>query len=117
MSSNSREVDRHELNQARGYKAAINNPNVSAEAKQNAQERLDEMGYSDSLEQDNMGTSGRRNRTSGAGGADDEIDQRASQGKNEGNVIGGYKATLKNPNVSEEAKQHAEEVLESHGAL
>jgi hypothetical protein len=28
----------------------------------------------------------------------------ADMGKNEGNVIGGYKATLKNPNVSEEAK-------------
>jgi hypothetical protein len=26
--------------------------------------------------------------------------------------IGGYKATLKNPNVSDEAKQHAKEVLE-----
>jgi len=26
--------------------------------------------------------------------------------------IGGYKATLKNPNVSEEAKEHAQQKLE-----
>jgi len=30
-------------------------------------------------------------------------------------VLGGYKATLKNPNVSEEAKEHAKEVLEESG--
>ncbi|KAI5820529.1 Conidiation protein 6-domain-containing protein [Pyronema omphalodes] len=31
---------------------------------------------------------------------------------NPGNVIGGYKASLKNPNVSQEAKQHSREVLD-----
>ncbi|KAJ8084207.1 hypothetical protein AAF712_001065 [Marasmius tenuissimus] len=31
-------------------------------------------------------------------------------------VLGGYKATLKNDNASEEAKEHAREVLEEHGA-
>ncbi|KAL0575993.1 hypothetical protein V5O48_005993 [Marasmius crinis-equi] len=31
-------------------------------------------------------------------------------------VLGGYKATLKNDNASEEAKDHAREVLEEHGA-
>lgn len=33
-----------------------------------------------------------------------------------GNVIGGYKAASKNPNVSEEAKEHADQVLEDMGA-
>ena len=33
-----------------------------------------------------------------------------------GNVVGGYKATMHNPNVSEEAKEHAEHVLEDLGA-
>lgn len=28
------------------------------------------------------------------------------------NVIGGYKATINNPNVSDEAKEHAKEMLE-----
>jgi hypothetical protein len=31
-----------------------------------------------------------------------------------GNVIGGYKATLSNPNTSEEAKQHAQEVIDNY---
>jgi len=31
-------------------------------------------------------------------------------------VPGGYKATLKNPNVSDEAKEHAEKVLEEMDA-
>lgn len=30
-------------------------------------------------------------------------------------VVGGYKATLNNPNTSEEAKQHAKEILEASG--
>jgi hypothetical protein len=36
-----------------------------------------------------------------------------SQGKRHSNVVGGLKATLKNPNVSEEAKQRARERLEN----
>ncbi|KAL6720443.1 hypothetical protein ACLMJK_002365 [Lecanora helva] len=31
---------------------------------------------------------------------------------NTGNIIGGHKANLNNPNTSEEAKQHSKEVLE-----
>jgi len=39
---------------------------------------------------------------------------------NLGNVAGGHKAALKNPNVSDEAKEHSQRVLEemeSHGEL
>ncbi|KAI8932670.1 hypothetical protein NX059_010163 [Plenodomus lindquistii] len=32
---------------------------------------------------------------------------------NSGNVIGGHKANLNNPNTSEESKQHSREVLEN----
>jgi hypothetical protein len=39
------------------------------------------------------------------------------EGKHENRVIGGYKATLKNPHASEEAKQQAERVLKEHDAL
>ncbi|KAF9046338.1 Conidiation protein 6-domain-containing protein [Panaeolus papilionaceus] len=117
MSSNSREI--HERNQARGLKASINNPNVSEEAKQNAQQRLDEMGYYPEEDEGNSRTSTRSSGGSGAGnsGELDEIDERVSQGKEESRVIGGYKAVLKNPNVSEEAKEHAEQLLEKHDAL
>ncbi|KAL5534264.1 hypothetical protein ACEPAG_726 [Sanghuangporus baumii] len=40
--------------------------------------------------------------------------------KNTGNIAGGHKATLKNPNVSEEAKQNSQQLLdefESSGDL
>ncbi|KAK4460504.1 Conidiation protein 6-domain-containing protein [Cladorrhinum samala] len=36
-----------------------------------------------------------------------------SDQKDQGNVIRGHKATLNNPNVSDEAKDHSREVLES----
>ncbi|KAJ9632056.1 hypothetical protein H2203_000457 [Taxawa tesnikishii (nom. ined.)] len=32
---------------------------------------------------------------------------------NPGNVVGGHKANLNNPNTSEEAKQHSKEVLDN----
>ncbi|PSN74227.1 conidiation protein 6 [Corynespora cassiicola Philippines] len=32
---------------------------------------------------------------------------------NPGNIVGGHKANLNNPNTSEEAKQHSREVLEN----
>ncbi|EJD03979.1 uncharacterized protein FOMMEDRAFT_155101 [Fomitiporia mediterranea MF3/22] len=35
--------------------------------------------------------------------------------KNTGNVAGGYKAALKNPNVSEEAKERSQQALEEMG--
>jgi len=41
-------------------------------------------------------------------------EEQMMEGKTESRVMGGYKATLKNPRVSPEAKEHAEEVLEQH---
>ncbi|EPX74551.1 uncharacterized protein SOCG_02034 [Schizosaccharomyces octosporus yFS286] len=42
----------------------------------------------------------------------DFAQEESSRGKNLGNVRGGYKATLHNPNISEGAKKHAHEVLD-----
>ena len=84
-------------NVAGGLKATLNNPNVSQEAKDNAQERLDSLEGGAPVEEVMSGSTG--HKTSGE--------------KNPGNVAGGYKATLNNPNVSDEAKQHAKEVLDS----
>lgn len=44
-----------------------------------------------------------------------DVETGSSGPKNEGNVAGGYKATLKNPNVSDEAKQNAEQKLKEMG--
>ncbi|KDQ57722.1 hypothetical protein JAAARDRAFT_194009 [Jaapia argillacea MUCL 33604] len=98
---------------AAGLKAAIHNPNVSEEAKERAAERLESMGQetgqtlgSHTIE----GLSTHRHATDTSGtrvsAGDDETHNRQ---------MGGYKATLKNPNVSEEAKAHAREILKEDG--
>ncbi|TBU22987.1 Conidiation protein 6-domain-containing protein [Dichomitus squalens] len=84
---------------AAGLKAAINNPNVSEEARERAQERLEHMGAS--TETDNSGRY-----------ATGTVD---SSGHEANRVLGGYKATLHNPRASDEAKQHAREILEADG--
>ncbi|KAJ8590392.1 hypothetical protein M405DRAFT_164377 [Rhizopogon salebrosus TDB-379] len=79
-----------------GLKAAVHNPNVSNEAKENAMKRLEEMGQTADPSPPSQGKS-----------AADEAHER--------NVLRGYKAATSNPNVSDEAKQHAREVLEAAG--
>ncbi|KAF6751669.1 Conidiation protein 6-domain-containing protein [Ephemerocybe angulata] len=87
-----------------GLKAAINNPNVSEEAKQRDFQRLQEMGAD---VEGYSAPSGGQQEGGHAYGQGDQID-----GKDASRVIGGYKATLSNPRTSEAAKEHAEEVLE-----
>ncbi|KAH7921790.1 conidiation-specific protein 6 [Leucogyrophana mollusca] len=98
-------------NVAGGHKATLKNPNVSEEAKERSQQVLDEMGSKGELPEQRSGS---------------------DEGKNLGNVVGGhkvsiiyyqcavidfcFKATLKNPNVSEEAKDRSKQVLEDMGA-
>ncbi|KAI5820524.1 Conidiation protein 6-domain-containing protein [Pyronema omphalodes] len=81
-----------------GYKATLKNPHASEEAKEHAQKMLDKLG--------------RETETSIRNEKKDDAHNVSTEGKNPHNVIGGYKATLKNPNVSDEAKQHAKECLE-----
>ncbi|KAI5798438.1 hypothetical protein FPQ18DRAFT_254116, partial [Pyronema domesticum] len=88
-----------------GYKSALKNPNVSQSAKQHLQEVLDE-------QFDGGDTEHFSNAPSRGGyGRDDSYSD--FHGKRHSNVLGGLKATLKNPNVSEEAKQRAKERLEN----
>ncbi|KAK9234404.1 hypothetical protein V1525DRAFT_391486 [Lipomyces kononenkoae] len=70
------------------YKAAMANPSVSEEAKEHAQQVLNE-----ELEGGNV-----------------EI---SDIGKDPGNVARGLKASITNPNVSEEAKREAQRKLEN----
>ncbi|TFK88021.1 hypothetical protein K466DRAFT_599000 [Polyporus arcularius HHB13444] len=85
--------------QAGGHKAAINNPRVSDEAKEHSRQALGDL-------ESETGTQG-----TGATGARDDED------KDEVRQNAGYKATLKNPNVGQQAKDHAQEVLEERGAI
>ncbi|KAG0708339.1 Conidiation protein 6-domain-containing protein [Suillus ampliporus] len=82
-----------------GLKAAVHNPNVSSEAKDNALRRLEEMGQS----------------ADPAVPTQERAAQTAASEAHEKHVLRGYKAATSNPNVSEEAKQHAREVLEAAG--
>ncbi|RMZ70801.1 conidiation 6 [Pyrenophora seminiperda CCB06] len=75
-----------------GHKANLNNPNTSDEAKQHSKEVLQEI--------ENGGAVPTSSSSSGNGD------------KNPNNVAGGLKATLSNPNVSDEAKESAKERLE-----
>ncbi|KAH0612773.1 uncharacterized protein H6S33_009153 [Morchella sextelata] len=40
----------------------------------------------------------------------------ATEGKNPGNVIGGHKANLHNPNTSQKSKDHSRDILEDIGS-
>ncbi|EIM82972.1 uncharacterized protein STEHIDRAFT_160584 [Stereum hirsutum FP-91666 SS1] len=92
--------EQHNNHVAGGYKATLHNPNTSTEAKHNASQKLEELGQT--------GGSTARNHTSHTGGLPD-------QSQHDHRVLGGYKATLNRPGVSEEAKRHAREVLEASG--
>ncbi|KAG6907801.1 hypothetical protein DXG01_007340 [Tephrocybe rancida] len=93
---------------AGGLKATIKNPRVSDEAKSSAQDRLHDMESSEAP------SSRSKKGTSEIVDDDDEFSSNASSELSQ-QQLGGYKATLKNPNVSEGAKHHAEEILEEHG--
>ncbi|EAU84006.1 hypothetical protein CC1G_11444 [Coprinopsis cinerea okayama7 len=107
-------------NVARGLKAAINNPRVSEQAKEHDRERLRDMGESVPGEE-NTSTVPKGQRSSGSGGKDlededveYEEEEESSGGADRTRVMAGYKATLKNPNVSQRAKDHAAEILEQN---
>ncbi|PFH53465.1 hypothetical protein AMATHDRAFT_137573, partial [Amanita thiersii Skay4041] len=80
---------------AAGYKATLHNPGISEETKDRAEEHLKEMG------------------------AEYERENRTADGMHyhycENRELGGYKATLKNPRVSDAAKDNARRVLTEHG--
>ncbi|KAI0342983.1 hypothetical protein BDW22DRAFT_1428436 [Trametopsis cervina] len=80
-----------------GHKANLSNPRNSEESKEHSRQVIDELESDPSVQSQRDATYGGE--------------------KNEGNVIGGHKATLKNPNVSEEAKEHSRSILEDKGAL
>ncbi|KAK3051494.1 hypothetical protein LTR09_007517 [Extremus antarcticus] len=87
-------------NAATGHKANLSNPSTSEESKQNSRQALKELGGEDAFY-----------------GKDKQGDDAPAAGMgNDGNVLGGHKATLSNPNSSEEAKAHSKQVLKDAGA-
>jgi len=82
-----------------GYKAAAHNPNLSEESREKAEQVLESMGV-DANEKAESST---------------PLSDGSTEGKNPGNVAGGFKATLHNDKVSDEAKEHAQEMLDKMG--
>ncbi|KAF9652954.1 hypothetical protein BDM02DRAFT_3183287 [Thelephora ganbajun] len=81
-----------------GHKANIANPNTSDESKEHSRQVIQDV------------ENGNDDLTSGT--SDHATDE---SGKEVNRVLGGYKATLHNPNSGEEAKEHAKAKLEEHG--
>ncbi|KAF5016219.1 hypothetical protein F66182_12171 [Fusarium sp. NRRL 66182] len=81
------------MNALRGYKATINNPRVSEEAKQHAREMIDALG-------------GDQPRA--------EMKQ-FDREKDQSRVAGGLKAATQNPRNSEAGKSRAQEKLQQMG--
>ncbi|KAL4924608.1 Con-6 family protein [Aspergillus undulatus] len=80
------------INQMRGYKATLNNPNVSQEAKDHAQSVLD-------------------NEIGGNQPQEELYKIRGDRNKSPNRMAGGLKAAMHNPGVSESGKQKAKEKL------
>ncbi|KAJ7470853.1 Conidiation protein 6-domain-containing protein [Mycena latifolia] len=127
---------------AAGLKATLHRDNVSDEAKQNAEERLKEMGATSSDEpahgtklfslhaqyrwKHKAATSTNEATSDEAQAHAREIleaagytvtDENVDRDEHEVRVLAGYKAALNNPRVSEKAKKHAREYLQEHGAV
>ncbi|KAL6887564.1 Conidiation protein 6 domain-containing protein [Trichoderma longibrachiatum] len=81
-------------NVARGHKATLANPNVSKEAKQHSRSVLDNEFQEDPATENTKSTGSQ------------------SKQKDPGNVARGYKATLSNEGVSQEAKENAKQKLQ-----
>ncbi|WVW84546.1 hypothetical protein I302_106580 [Kwoniella bestiolae CBS 10118] len=111
----------HEHRQLGGYKAALHNPNTSPEAKAHAARILTEAGVDLSNDptaptafKPTPGVDGHHDVHYGHahphdGHAHKHADR--EEMKHEHHVLGGYKATINNPNTSEQAKEHAREIL------
>ncbi|KAI9368229.1 Conidiation protein 6-domain-containing protein [Aspergillus egyptiacus] len=81
------------LNQMRGYKATLSNPNTSQEAKEHAQAVLDKELGGDQPQEELYQT-------------------RGDYDKDPSRVAGGLKAAMHNPGISQSGKKQAEEKLE-----
>ncbi|KAJ7094729.1 Conidiation protein 6-domain-containing protein [Mycena belliarum] len=105
--------DKDPVRVAAGLKSTLARDNVSSEAKEHAQERLDEMGDHSTNSNNTTSVAHAREILEAAGYS--VTDENAGTDEHQTRVLAGYKAALSNPRVSEGAKQHAREYLKEHG--
>ncbi|KAF5374806.1 hypothetical protein D9758_000112 [Tetrapyrgos nigripes] len=131
-------------NVAGGLKATISNPKTSKEAKNAAREKLNDMdevtsevgvqeklnnnvlgGYKATLSNDSASDEAKAKARDILNDPeqfedpdyvpnDDDEEEEDSTAAYRNNVLGGYKATLKNLNASEDAKENAKEILDDN---
>ncbi|KAJ3855617.1 hypothetical protein EV368DRAFT_72182 [Lentinula lateritia] len=126
---------KHQHHVAGGLKAALHNPNVSEEAKANAQQRLKNMvsanetevpsydeetnrvlgGYKATLTNNQTSSEAKAHAREVLAAAGIEVDHEYTSDEHQTRVFAGYKAALNNPRVSAEAKAHARDFLREHG--
>jgi len=102
---------------AAGLKATLHNPTVSAEAKSRAQARLKEMGVDADIKTPSYKKESKTTEDAPQHDLRHEENVHGYEMPEDNRILGGYKATLKNPNVSQEAKEHAKEMLKEHEAI
>jgi len=118
---------------AAGLKAAINNPNVSEDAKERAMNQLDGLGnkLSSSSPPQTQRRSGRRGSVSASPQSspareraprrpstdsdDDEKHVNFVDEEQPKRILEGYRDALHDPTIDEDEKTHARELLEFHG--
>ncbi|GAO46413.1 hypothetical protein SAICODRAFT_7434 [Saitoella complicata NRRL Y-17804] len=102
-----------EGNVIRGHKANLSNKSTSDESKENSLKYLQEHDPEEYPPDEGSGQQSHPRQTSGSstGSASQNVES-VTHGKDAGNVMRGLKATISNPNVSEEAKERAHEKLD-----
>ncbi|CEL08994.1 hypothetical protein ASPCAL12138 [Aspergillus calidoustus] len=103
------------INAARGYRAALNNPHVSAEAKEHARQLLLELDVDEARHEllDDSGPphAAYHRQRKNLSKAEEEEDRRPRSPQERINAARGYKGALHNPLVSAEGKEHARRML------
>ncbi|BFZ61116.1 hypothetical protein YB2330_002174 [Saitoella coloradoensis] len=99
-----------EGNVIRGHKANLSNKGTSDESKENSLKYLQE--HDPEEYPPHEGKSHSRQSSGSSTGSTSQDVESVTHGKDVGNVMRGLKATISNPNVSEEAKERAHEKLD-----
>jgi len=95
-----------------GYKGTLSNANSSEEAKKHAKEMIEKLSKDEELPESEYTEEEKTKRRSKSEPKSEPAAELTEEEKHRHHVIGGYKATLSNANASEEAKKHAQEMLD-----
>ncbi|KAJ7622827.1 Conidiation protein 6-domain-containing protein [Mycena polygramma] len=103
---------------AAGLRTTLGRDDVSEETKAHALERLEQMdGQTTATPRHVVAPESEQHAREILEAAGYTVTPNEPEDEHQVRVLAGYKAALKNPRVSEEAKKHAQEYLKEHNAL